>query len=327
MERANIVDRSPQFASAFGRGDVTAGHVDAFGRTLRALEPAQQQALLAQAGELVDVAATANVEDFAKHVRRAATAVQADDGMERLERQRRANRLRWWIDREGMWNLTGRFDPLTGSRLDKRLDAIVAALFAERTPPDCPSGPVDKQQYLRALALAALIEGDAARGGGRTEMLAVMDADEREPNGDPVVDWGLPVEIPARVLADLFNTTDTNVVIVRNGVVLYAPGTLNLGRSTRVANRAQRRALRGLYSTCAIPGCAVHYDRCKLHHLIWWENGGLTDLDNLFPLCVHHHHKIHDAGWKLARGPNRELMLTLPDGAIHITGPRRRRAA
>jgi hypothetical protein len=272
MERANIVDRSPQFASAFGRGDVTAGHVDAFGRTLRALEPAQQQALLAQAGELVDVAATANVEDFAKHVRRAATAVQADDGMERLERQRRANRLRWWIDREGMWNLTGRFDPLTGSRLDKRLDAIVAALFAERTPPDCPSGPVDKQQYLRALALAALIEGDAARGGGRTEMLAVMDADEREPNGDPVVDWGLPVEIPARVLADLFNTTDTNVVIVRNGVVVYAPGTLNLGRSTRVANRAQRRALRGLYSTCAIPGCAVHYDRCKLHHLI----GGRT---------------------------------------------------
>jgi predicted restriction endonuclease len=100
-----------------------------------------------------------------------------------------------------------------------------------------------------------------------------------------------------------------------------------MGRATWVANRAQRRALRGLYSTCAIPGCAVHYDRCKMHHLIWWENGGLTDLDNLFPLCVHHHHKIHDAGWKLARGPNRELTLTLPDGTIHTTGPPRRRAA
>jgi hypothetical protein len=226
-----------------------------------------------------------------------------------------------------MWNFAGRYDPLTGSQLDKRLDSIVAALFADRTPDECPSDPVERQQYLRALALASLINGDASSGGGRGEIIGVIEVDDRETNGDPVVDWGLPVEIPARVLADLFDTTDTHAVIVRNGVVLYAPGTLNLGRSTRVANRAQRRALRGLYRTCAIPGCAVHYDRCKLHHLIWWENGGLTDLDNLFPLCVAHHHKIHDAGWKLARGPNRELTVTLPEGATYSTGPPSRRSA
>jgi hypothetical protein len=228
-----------------------------------------------------------------------------------------------------MWNLGGRYDPLTGSLLDKRLDSIVATLFAEATPPDCPSDPIEKQKYLRALALVALINGDlgSSSSGGRGEIIAVIEADEREPNGDPVVDWGLPVEIPARVLADLFDTSDVHAVIVRNGVVLYAPGQLNLGRTTRIANRAQRRALRGLYKSCAIPGCGVHYDRCKLHHLLWWENGGPTDLDNLIPLCVAHHHKIHDAGWQLTLGPNRQLTLTLPDGAIHATGPPRRRAA
>jgi hypothetical protein len=109
--------------------------------------------------------------------------------------------------------------------------------------------------------------------------------------------------------------------------VLHAPGNLNLGRSTRLANRAQRRALRGVYTSCAIPGCGVHYDRCKLHHVIWWRHGGRTDLDNLLPVCVRHHHKIHDAGWNITLGPNRELTIRFPDGTAQSTGPPTIRAA
>ncbi|MEM9746442.1 MAG: HNH endonuclease signature motif containing protein, partial [Actinomycetota bacterium] len=90
---------------------------------------------------------------------------------------------------------------------------------------------------------------------------------------------------------------------------------------------AQRRALRGLYSTCAIPGCGVHSDRCKLHHIIWWRHGGHTDLDNLLPVCARHHTKIHDHGWIVELGPHRQLTLRLPDGTIHNTGPPSRRAA
>ena len=118
-----------------------------------------------------------------------------------------------------------------------------------------------------------------------------------------------------------------HAVVVRNGVVLHAPGELNLGRSTRLANRAQRRALRGLYRGCAIPGCSVGYDRCNLHHIIWWRNGGATDLDNLIPLCTKHHGKIHNDGWMIELGPHRELTLRLPDGSIHNTGPPGRRTA
>ena len=76
-----------------------------------------------------------------------------------------------------------------------------------------------------------------------------------------------------------------------------------------------------------MPGCSVRYSRCKLHHIIWWRNGGRTDLDNLLPICTHHHTKVHDAGWNLTLGPNRELTITLPDGTIHNTGPPNRRAA
>jgi hypothetical protein len=120
---------------------------------------------------------------------------------------------------------------------------------------------------------------------------------------------------------------DVHTVVVRNGVVLHAPGELHLGRTTRLANRAQRRALRALYATCAIPGCSVRYDRCKLHHIVWWRNGGRTDLDNLVPVCAHHHSKIHDNGWDITVGPNRELTIRFPDGTIHNTGPPTRNAA
>jgi hypothetical protein len=74
-----------------------------------------------------------------------------------------------------------------------------------------------------------------------------------------------------------------------------------------------------------IPGCTVAYDRCKLHHIIWWTNGGHTDLDNLIPVCSHHHTKIHHDGWIIGLGPHRELTLTLPDSTTHTTGPPQRR--
>ena len=144
-----------------------------------------------------------------------------------------------------------------------------------------------------------------------------------------MVDWGIPVEVPTRVLTEMYGNgeVDVHTVIVRNGVVLHAPGELNLGRTTRLANRAQRRALRALYATCAIPGCDVRYSRCKLHHVTWWRHGGRTDLANLLPLCSHHHTKVHDAGWNLRLGPNRQLTITFPDGTVRNTGPPSRRAA
>jgi hypothetical protein len=110
----------------------------------------------------------------------------------------------------------------------------------------------------------------------------VIDANAPDVIG-PVAEWPIPVEIPARVMAQLVADDEVDVVgvVVRNGVIIHAPGELLLGRTTRLANKAQRRALRALYSGCAIPGCSVRYDRCKLHHIVWWRHGGRTNLDNL----------------------------------------------
>lgn len=146
-------------------------------------------------------------------------------------------------------------------------------------------------------------------------------------DGEYVVDWGLPVEVPQRVLAELFGRADVHTVVVRNGVVLHAPGNVRLGRTTRLANRAQRRALRAIHPTCGVPGCAVRFGQCSIHHVHWWRNGGRTDLENLLPVCTQHHHLIHEGGWVLTLLPDRPIVVALPDGTEMSTGPPRRRAA
>jgi hypothetical protein len=317
-------------AESLADGAVTAAHVDAVTRGCQRLDVAQRGVLFDRVESIVAVAEAATVEAFAKRIGHEVRRIQADDGLDRLERQRRDTRLSSWVDNEGMWNLRGRFDPVTGVRLDAKLRATLEAVFAETVPDGCPVDPVEKQRFLTAHALVRLLDGVAGGGrAGRAEFVVVVDADADASvyGPGPVVEFSIPVEIPARVLAELAGDADRSAVVVRNGVVLSAPGELNLGRTTRLANRAQRRALRGLYRSCAIPGCNVGYDRCELHHVIWWRNGGRTDLDNLLPICTRHHGKIHHDDWTIELGPNRELTLRLPDGTVRNTGPPGRTAA
>ena len=91
---------------------------------------------------------------------------------------------------------------------------------------------------------------------------------------------------------------------------------LDLGRSARVANRAQRRASRVKYKTCQFPaGCDVPSEYCRLHHIAWWgRDEGPTDLANLVPLCGRHHHLVHEGGWELTVGADGALVLLGPDG-------------
>ncbi len=341
LERSGTLGAVPALAEALDDGSVTAGHVDVVTKVANRLEGPARATLLERAGGLVGLARHGTVSEFRKRLEREVKSLQADDGTARFERQKRAARLRRWIDGDGMWCLQGRFDPLTGVRLDARLTAEIEAAFAESVPAGCPTDPVDRQQFLAACALARIIDGDgAAQHSGRPEFVVVIEADGDESDADPAdsddssggvgrprVDWGLPVEVPYSVLVELFGDANVHPVIVRNGVVLYASGQLNLGRTTRLANRAQRRALRALYATCAIPGCETRFDRCKIHHVRWWRHGGRTDLENLLPMCVHHHSKVHSQGWVVTLEPGRVLTLRLPDGTVHNTGPPGRRAA
>ncbi|WP_040496087.1 HNH endonuclease signature motif containing protein [Ilumatobacter nonamiensis] len=326
-ERADTLGRATALADALSDGAISAGHVDVVTRATRNLDEAGTSSLLGDDETLAEAAAKRSIAEFDAYVKRKAKQHDTSDAEDRLERQRRATRLRTWTDGEGMWNLNGRFDPDLGKDLARRIATATRRAFAEETPATAPTNPIERTQHLEGLALADLILGTASAGSSTGPPIVVVDASRSDGAGGPVVDWGLPVELPPSVLHTVLGASDPDVVIVANGLVLHAAGRLDLGRITRLANRAQRRALQALYSTCAVPGCSVHFDRCKLHHVDFWRHGGRTDLDNLLPVCQHHHTLIHQAGWTITLDARRELTIRIPDGQVLRTGPPKRSAA
>lgn len=98
--------------------------------------------------------------------------------------------------------------------------------------------------------------------------------------------------------------------------IIYGPDNapIDLGRTARTPNRAQRRALIRRDGGCAFPGCDRPPAWCHAHHIQHWINGGRTDLDNLVLLCSYHHHLVHEGGFGLARAPDGQLQFTRPDG-------------
>jgi hypothetical protein len=293
MARVGVVEQAPPLRDALANGDVSVDHVDALGRALGKLDESRRGQLLDATDELVDIARGTTPERFDKVLRERVRELLTEADQEAiLERQRRAVRLHIWIDQvTGMWNIRGELDPVTGELIQTALEVRHDTLYAQQVPDTAPDDPTERAAHLRGLAFADLI----LKGGGaiRPEVLTVTHSCTCA--GNPAVEWRHPIEVPQRVLDDLFadpNTIVTNIV-VRGTHVLHAPGVLNLGRTTRLANRAQRRALQAIHSTCAIEGCSVPFHRCKIHHVIWWRHGGTTDLWNLTPLCTHHHTHVH----------------------------------
>lgn len=94
--------------------------------------------------------------------------------------------------------------------------------------------------------------------------------------------------IPIRILNNWkCGAQVSRVVMDARKSVLY------LGRTERYANREQRRALAARDRGCAVPGCDRPPAFCDAHHVVFWDNAGKTDIDNLVLLCRHHHRMIH----------------------------------
>jgi len=336
--RADVGVAFPGFVMALERGAIAVAHLDRLGDALRRLLPHERDRLAGDAGRLLSIATSVGAGRFGRQLAREVARLErarpvphdadGDPAEARFAAQQAGIRLSSHTDRDtGMTVYRWVLDPLRSLSFDRRLAAVVEALHHGPPIDGCPADPLERQAFLRAHALLLICEGQAGGSSGGAEVIVVID--HTTPDDEPDVDWGRPTDVPARVLDDLLARESTDVVeiVVRNGVVVAAPGRLDLGRTTRLANRAQRRALRALYRGCGVPGCDIGFDRCTIHHIIWWRHGGTTDLCNLIPLCNRHHHLVHDRGWTLSLGPNRELTVTTPTGKVMATGPPRRWAA
>ena len=92
---------------------------------------------------------------------------------------------------------------------------------------------------------------------------------------------------------------------------------MGAGRSTRTISRRLRRALEHRDGMCAVPGCGARRG-LHAHHLVHWEHGGATELENLVLLCPFHH-RLHHKGEITIVGPADRLVVTDFDGR-RLTG-------
>ena len=88
---------------------------------------------------------------------------------------------------------------------------------------------------------------------------------------------------------------------------------LNVGTTTGVVTDRQLTALANTYQTCVVPGCAIRFADCDIHHLWWHSLAGPTDLDLQLPLCRSHHTWVHEGDTHITREHGR-LVFRDPHG-------------
>ncbi len=89
------------------------------------------------------------------------------------------------------------------------------------------------------------------------------------------------------------------------------------GRSQREASQSLRDLLGSVDGErCRFPGCSRRR-RLHAHHVVYWANGGRTDLSNLVLQCSRHHTLVHSEGFRLSLHPTRRtLTVTTRKGAV-----------
>jgi hypothetical protein len=343
MERAEQAALAPELKVSMDEGRLSGEHLDAFTAAVRSLESRLQPALRALEADLVAraVVQRATVEQFRGWLQREIRIIETDDGKRRLERQRRDNRCRVWVDPStGMVRAAVALDPELGAVYQHLLNEQLHARLNQPRPAECPADPLDAMDWQRAHALIDLVTG---AGGpiGKPEVIVVIDQQtfEHGRHAHSKVDCGPGIDLPIDTIRAIAGRARfVPVVVNRDGVVLlqgdpvpsYAEITASLirpvgldhGRGRRHASIRQRRALRAMYRTCAIPGCGRHVSITEAHHIHWWEHGGHTDLSNLLPLCRHHHDRLHAERWRLTMGADRAVTVRARDGTLLMTtGP------
>jgi hypothetical protein len=311
-ERSRTAAALPAFGDALANGSIDGEHLDAVGQASKRLNDVERMQFCEEQERLARLARNTPVDAFRKTVNDTVNRIRDDHGLAEAERQRRASEFRMWEDRTGMGQIRGSLGPDQFAAFVQAIEAETASLAAAGA---ADGSPLAKSDHLRSQALMSLVgHGNGAKG--RAHVIVVTDQQTLRTGPHPhslreTVDGiELPPETIARHCCD---AVLQRVVVDPDGVAL------EVGRARRTATPGQWAALRAMYRTCAWSGCDRPVSWCQAHHIVEWDNGGPTDLDNLLPLCTTHHHAVHEGQWTVKLLPDRTLHIVRPDGVAHAS--------
>jgi len=283
---------------------VTPEQVGLIDGALRKVDHGDSAAVTAGERLLVGAAAKLGPKELSVVAARVVDAIDPDGVQPADEREHQERRFFHLKHRgDGSWAGDFRLTP----ELGQKLQALLGPLMAPQTTRYATGEGDDTQQQVEADvrthgqrrhdAVEAMVDrllrsDDLPESGGiPTTLLIVMSyADYLAGQGVAHYADGTPISVRnALALADQADLA---------WCVKSAKGAvLDLYRSRRIASPAQTLALIARDGGCSFPGCDVAPQWCERHHIVPWQVGGDTNLDNLTLLCRYHHRHFEQGGW------------------------------
>ena len=319
-----LSDRLPMAGKHWEAGNLGLEHVSVIDHATRQLEDPQ---LVAEVDRILSEAAANGLDptDLSRLADQIRAQSVPEQAAAKAKRQHRDQGLHASTTLDGMMHISGLLDPEAGAAFKRALGFFTPA------PPSADASLADPSQFQpialrRALGLSQMArhamahaEGCNGEGGSRHTMLIGVGLDVLTKGVGVGAVAGGPT-LNAGVLRRL--ACDADVI----PAVLGADSEiLDLGRRQRITNAALRAAVIARDGGCIFPGCRRPPSWSECHHRHHWLNGGKTALENLDLLCSHHHHLLHEGGWRLTVENDRERTPWFhpPRGGAPLKGERR----
>lgn len=281
-------------------------------------------ALSTAARILLSEAATTNLDALAARARDLRNDLDLA-GIALREEERRGRRyLRLIPQSDGMTRITGLLDPESAATIVGAVDAVTAprrggprfvapdeAARAERIAAD--------ERTTQQIALDALVDmvtiATRTRNTklfGRTRpsvrvLVTLKDLENRTGGGF------IEGQTDRVSIATVERTACGGGMLP---VLFDGKGTpLDLDRDRRLFTDPQREVIAARDGGCLIRDCDRPPSWCEAHHIVEFQHGGRTNVDDGVLLCRYHHLWVHNNGWRIDRdGPNYELVPPPIDG-------------
>lgn len=216
----------------------------------------------------------------------------------------------WWFFDDGRrFGLEAELPAAQGMVVVKALERLAESL---------PVMPGEEEAYhasaRRADALVALCSSRIASDPDQDRATVVIHAQAGSLETAGAQVEGGPVIQPVTLSRLLCNARVQTVVEDSSGAVL------GLGRLSREPSAWMLRQIRHRDQECRFPGCGARRFT-QAHHIVWWRDGGRTDLDNLLLICSFHHKLVHEYGWSVKRATAGTVRWFGPDEERYRAGP------
>ncbi len=262
---------------------------------------------------LVKVASEISADLVAVQARVQREALDPDGAPEREDQLRARRRFRLGRESHGLTTFSGACDPAAAALLRSAFNEYAAPdakprfLSDEDQQSELPDPRTRDQRQLDIL-IGLVTAGLRSTGQRPTStVMAVVTLDDLE--NCKGVAWLDDADEPISAASLRQMVCDSGyrrILLGRNGKII--------GRSPleRFFSTTQRRQLAVRDGGCVWPQCTAPPSWCEAHHVVEWNHGGATVLDNGVLLCPAHHHMLHNSDFTMKMVDGRPMLLAPP---------------